>query len=408
VYSICLAEIGHEVTAYDSDETTINNFNKLTTPTYEPGLIDLLRKNLEKKSIVFTNDPTKLSQLDILIVAYDTPVDANDFADDGYVLSKFKGIAPYVSKKTKVIISSQLPVGTSQEIKKIIGDNPQSSRVLVHPENLRLGMAIESFFSAERIIVGTTDGSPDLLVEKLFIPLNIPIIWMHNESAEMTKHALNAFLALSITFMGEISSICEQTGADAKEVEIGVKSDPRVGVHSYLKPGLGFAGGTLARDIRTLTDIQSKNRTDKTVLNSVMLSNEYNNDWIRRQLFNHKLNPESKICFWGVTYTKNTNTLRRSEIYDLMKSLVKSQYVISYVEDLEIIDDIDSEITCENDIGESIASIDVLVVTKKLTQLDSRFDVLNLLTNSNFIILDPYRLLPELNFKANYITVGRR
>jgi len=408
IYSVCFAEIGHEVIAYDPDVEIIKGYQNLITPVYEPGLLDLLQKNLLNSTITFTNDKQKLDDLDFLILAFDTPVDEFDNADNMYVISQFETMAPFLSTNTKIIISSQLPVGSCNKIQQIIGEGPYSSRVLVHPENLRLGKAINSFFSATRIIIGTFDGKPDTLAEKLFNPFHIPIVWMHNKSAEMTKHALNAFLAASISFMGEIADLCEKTGADAKEVEIGLKSDPRIGHSAYLSPGLGFAGGTLARDVQTLSNIQM---SEGTILKSIMSSNKINNDWITRLLQKYTTNTCSRICFWGVSYAENTNTLRRSEIYEVMKEMLKSSHFISYVENSEITEKYDSRIKHINDLEQSINDIDVLVVTKRLSKFESNSRVHKLLSDPKFIILDPARLLldrlPDLSKNKNYFAVGR-
>ncbi len=408
IYSVCFAEIGHKVTAYDPDIELIKGYQNSITPVYEPGLLDLLQKNLINSTITFTNDRQKLEDLDFLILAFDTPVDEFDNANNMYVISQFESIAPFLSSNTKIIISSQLPVGSCNKIQQIIGEGPYSSRVLVHPENLRLGKAINSFFSATRIVIGTFDGKPDALAEKLFNPLSIPIVWMHNKSAEMTKHALNAFLAASITFMGEIANLCEKTGADAKEVEIGLKSDPRIGHSAYLSPGLGFAGGTLARDVQTLSNIQM---SEGTILKSIMSSNKINNDWITRILEKSITNTRSRICFWGVSYAENTNTLRRSAIYEVMKQMLKSNHFISFAENSEITEKYDSRIKYINDLEESINDIDVLVVTKKLSKFESNPRVHELLSSPKFIILDPARLLldrlPVLSKNRNYFAVGR-
>jgi UDPglucose 6-dehydrogenase len=371
----------------------------------------MLINNISKQNITFTNNELDLGQVDLLVLAYDTPVDENDKADSEYVISEFKRIVMKLKLKVNILVCSQLPVGSSDSIQKILQGSGRDGSVTVQPENLRLGMAVESFFYPARIVAGTHDGSPDELVIKLFNGIDAPIVWMHRRSAEVTKHALNAFLATSVTFMGEVAEICESVGADAKEVEIGLKSDPRIGSKAYLSPGLGFAGGTLARDVRKLSELQEGIRSESALLTSILTSNRHNNDWISRSLAKILTKEKSlRICFWGITYTEKTDTLRRSEIYSLMKSLLETGAKITYVENLVIKAEVDSRIVSIDNIEASLDQIDILVLSKKLiSPLDFERIVPHLLSRDIWI-LDPSRLLPDQKFdflkNPKYLTVG--
>jgi UDPglucose 6-dehydrogenase len=411
MYAVGLAELGHDVIAYDPNADSISVFRKGSLLVYEPQLQEMLINNIAKQKINFTNNDLDLGKVDLLVLAYDTPVDEDDKADSEYVISEFKRINMKLKSKVNILVSSQLPVGSSDRIHKILQDSGRDGSVTVQPENLRLGMAVKSFFHPARIVAGTHDGSPDELVIKLFNGIDAPIVWMHRRSAEVTKHALNAFLATSVTFMGEVAEICESVGADAKEVEIGLKSDPRIGSKAYLSPGLGFAGGTLARDVRKLSELQEDIRTENALLTSLLTSTRHNNDWVSRSLAKILTTEKSlRICFWGISYTENTDTLRRSEIYSLMKSLVETGAKITYVENLVIKDEVDSRIVSIDNIEASLDQIDILVVSKKLTSpLDFDRIVTNLLSRDIWI-LDPSRLLldQKFNFLKNpkYLTVG--
>jgi UDPglucose 6-dehydrogenase len=310
------------------------------------------------------------------------------------------------------LISSQLPVGSSDIIHELQKKLGHKGNVIVQPENLRLGKAIDSFFNPGRIVAGTMDGKSDQFVLEAFNGIEAPIIWMHRKSAEVTKHALNAFLATSVTFMGELSEICENVGADAKEVEIGLKSDPRIGTRAYLSPGLGFAGGTLARDVRKLSKLQTGIRDTPAIFTSLMISNRHNNDWVSRSLAKIPKQIEGlRICFWGISYTDNTDTLRRSETYSLMKNLAIGNSKISYVEDMLIKDVVDSRIVGVFDIEESVRNIDVLVVNKSLKSHLKTPKVLEHLQKEDLWILDASRILLELNSdlieSPRYLTVGK-
>jgi UDPglucose 6-dehydrogenase len=411
MYAVGFAELGHDVIAYDPDADSISGFRKGNLLVHEPQLQEMLLKNIAKQNITFTNNELDLAQVDLLVLAYDTPVDEDDKADSEYVISEFKRIHMKLKSKVNILVSSQLPVGSSDRIHKILQDSDRDGSVIVQPENLRLGMAVESFFHPARIVAGTHDGSADELVIKLFNGIDAPIVWMHRRSAEVTKHALNAFLATSVTFMGEVAEICESVGADAKEVEIGLKSDPRIGSKAYLSPGLGFAGGTLARDVRKLSELQEDIRTESALLTSLLTSNRHNNDWISRSLAKILTKEKSsRICFWGISYTENTDTLRRSEVYSLMKSLAETDAKITYVENLVIKDEVDARIVSIDNIEASLDQIDILVVSKKLiSPVDLDRIVANILSRDIWI-LDPSRLLLNQNFdflkNPRYLTVG--
>lgn len=412
MYAVGFAELGHEVIAYDPDPISVSGYKVGELRVFEPGLQEMLIRNIETKNLEFTNREIDLEKIELFVLAYDTPVDEDDNADVDYVISEFTRIVKYLDSGAHILISSQLPVGSCDIVREILEKNGHKGRIVVQPENLRLGKALDSFFNPKRIVAGTFDGQPDPVIIQAFKNIDAPIVWMHSKSAAVTKHALNAFLATSVTFMGELAEICEMVGADAKEVEIGLKSDPRIGLKAYLSPGLGFAGGTLARDVRELSNLQNQIREDAAIFTSLLTSNRHNNDWISRSLEKTALQKDGlRICFWGVSYTENTDTLRRSEIYEVMKKLMEENSRISYVENLVIKHGIDSRIMCIENIEDSLKEIDILVVNKRLiTVLNSKV-VPELLQNKDLWILDASRILLELNSdfakSSRYLTVGK-
>jgi UDPglucose 6-dehydrogenase len=192
------------------------------------------------------------------------------------------------------------------------------------PENLRLGKAIEAFLKPDRIVVGVRPGQDRARLGSLLQPITARIEWMTVESAEMTKHAINAFLATSVVFANEIASICEGVGADAKEVERGLKSDSRIGTRAYVSPGLAFAGGTLARDVAFLDSMGKARGNHTPLLASVKPSNDAHKKWVQhklQQLFRDLSG--SKVAIWGLAYKPGTDTLRRSLAIELCRWLVE-------------------------------------------------------------------------------------
>ncbi|HXE43200.1 MAG TPA: nucleotide sugar dehydrogenase, partial [Candidatus Baltobacteraceae bacterium] len=252
---------------------------------------------------------------------YDTPVNDNDESDVESVLVNLRKALPHLPKGALVLISSQLPVGTCHTLEK---EFPQFA-FAYSPENLRLGKALDAFEKAERVVVGIRNDAKKALLEQLFKPFTPQIIFMRTESAEMVKHALNSFLALSITFINEIARLCEHTGADAKEVSAGLKSEARIGPKAYLGPGGPFAGGTLARDVVTLTKLAKSGGEKISVIPAIKQSNDLHRGWALRRLQLRLGDVRGKqIAVLGLTYTTNTDTLRRSAAVELCKQLLKS------------------------------------------------------------------------------------
>jgi UDPglucose 6-dehydrogenase len=411
VYSLCLANMGHEIVAYDNNPDVISSLQNHDLPIFEPGLDALLESANLRKAITYTNDPFDLSDVEVLFLTYDTPVNSDDVPDNDFVLEQFKAFANSLNREAKIVLTSQLPVGTCDVIRKIIGEPDLTDRVIVHPENLRLGKSLDTFFKADRIIFGTRSGNVDKTLNEIFTPLGVPIIWIRDKSAEMSKHALNAFLALSVTFMGEISEICEASGADAHEVALSLMSDLRIGSRAYLSPGLGFAGGTLARDLNTLTKIQGNIRENISVLNSILHSNKYNNQWISRQIDKVSVGiHEKRICFWGISYTGNTSTLRRSAIYEEMLNLANQNYKISFVEDNEITDEVDSRIKKFDSLQESLFDTNILVISKRLRKFTEMTSLPNGFFSNNLYIIDPFsyiaKMTPDIAKNEKYLAIG--
>jgi UDPglucose 6-dehydrogenase len=228
---------------------------------------------------------------------------------------------PHLPAGALVLVSSQLPVGT---IRALEGEFPRF-HFACSPENLRLGRALDAFEKAERVVVGVRSDAKKPLLEQLLKPFTPQVQFMRPESAEMVKHALNSFLAVSITFINEIARLCEQTGADAKEVSAGLKSEARIGPRAYLGPGGPFAGGTLARDVVTLTKLGAAQGETLSLIPAIKQSNDLHRGWALRRLQSRLGDLRGKtIAVLGLVYTPNTDTLRRSAAVELCGQLVSA------------------------------------------------------------------------------------
>jgi UDPglucose 6-dehydrogenase len=317
----CLARAGHHVVGLDPDSDVISGLQKGHPPLHEPGLTELLAGGLTSGQLAFTADArSALAEATVLWVTFDTPVNDHDEADVDSVRARLDAVSEAVRPGTTVLVSSQVPVGFTRQLARDWAG--KGLAFAYSPENLRLGKAIDAFCSPERVIIGTDRPGDRPELANLFAPLGVRLEWMALESAEMTKHAVNAFLATSVTFINELARLCEEVGADAKEVERGLKTEGRIGPRAYLSPGAAFAGGTLARDLRFLVERGRAVRAATPLLQGVLSSNETHSGWVRDRA--HRMLTEIEqpvVAVLGLAYKAGTSTLRRSSAVELCRWL---------------------------------------------------------------------------------------
>lgn len=315
VTAVCLAKLGFNVKGLDLAKGNISNLQKSKAPLFEPGLNDLINEGLKNSNLSFSYElAVALNNIDVLWVAFDTPVDDNDVADIGSIERSLLSAIKWLNSGTRIIISSQVPVGFTRKIKEAIKRaSPEKKFYFAYaPENLRLGKAIKLFLDPDRIIIGTMPEEKEKFLP-LFSVISTKLEWMSIESAEMVKHAINAFLATSISFANEIAEVCERVGANAKEVERGLKTEERIGPKAYLSPGVAFSGGTLARDIIFLSESAKKFNLPVYLIKAVKESNDYHRCWVQRkclEIFGDLAGKQ--VAVLGLTYKPGTDTLRRS------------------------------------------------------------------------------------------------
>lgn len=413
VTSACLASIGHQVIGFDLNESIVANLNNGKAPIFEPELDRIIYSALENNLICFVSTPP--NNIDFLWVTYDTPVDEDDNADVNFVMSQIEHMVKFLSENAIVLISSQMPVGSIKKIENYFYKIcPEKNISFAYsPENLRLGNAINIFLNPDRIVVGIRSEQDKNKIQSVLSTITDKIEWMSVESAEMTKHAINAFLATSVVFANEIATICEITGADAKEVERGLKTEQRIGLKAYLSPGVAFSGGTLARDIEFLKEVSGG--ANISLLSSVKTSNDNHKLWIRKkilQLFqrsgNFKCLDDVKITVWGITYKAGTDTLRRSLSVELCNWLLQHKV------ELTVHDPVVKELPTEwlgtvnrsLNIDQSLESAQVLIIETGWDEYKNYFKYH--LPPDNLIIIDPNRYVAYVsaNKNINYISVG--
>jgi UDPglucose 6-dehydrogenase len=320
VTAACTAKF-ESVIGLDFDSAVIGPLRNGKPPLFEPGLPELINEGFQTNRLSFSEDPLiACRNADLLWVCYDTPMDDDDVADLTPVNDGIGRCVPHLRAGTLILISSQVPVGTC----RVLETRFPNHRFAYSPENLRLGKALSIFANADRVILGVRTESDARELEPLLTRFTRNLIVVGTESAEMIKHAINSFLANSIAFMNEIARICEQVGADANEVERGLKSEPRIGPGAYLSPGGPFAGGTLARDVVALTKIGQEKSEPLVLVPAIKLSNDQHKLWAIQKLQEElgELGGKS-VAILGLTYKPGTDTLRRSLAVELCRELVK-------------------------------------------------------------------------------------
>jgi UDPglucose 6-dehydrogenase len=332
VTTACLAASGYRVKAWDSDTSLLSRLKKGEPPVQELGLQEAIRKGMASGKIRFCKTSKEaVKNCDVVWIAFDTPVDDHDRALVHVVEKQVLRVLPESKKNALFILSSQLPVLTTWRLEKAAQKQKCPRAFAVIPENLRLGQAMDVFLRPDRVVAGVRNSRSRAIIERIYRPITDKIVFMSVESAEITKHAINGFLATSITFMNEVARICEVTGADAREVEKGLKTESRIGPKAYLRAGSAFAGGTLARDVLYLSQVGRKMKTNPFLLPSIYRSNRYHAKWLQNKICTLFPNLKNRtIGIWGVTYKPGTSTLRRSQSASLVQWLSKRKARVRY------------------------------------------------------------------------------
>ncbi len=413
VTSACLASLGFDVVGIDPDSLLIKNLKNKKLPIFEPGLDDLITSGLDNGNLQFElSSPNNLKGAGLLWVTFDTPVDDDDKADVAFVENQIKKVLPDLDINTVILISSQMPVLSVRKLEAYAAEHlpHKKFRFASSPENLRLGKAIDVFTNPDRIVVGFRDQETKEFLEKIFFRITDKIEWMTVESAEMTKHAINAFLATSVTFANEIASICEMVHADAKEVERGLKTEARIGPKAYLSPGGPFAGGTLARDIEYLGAIGSINHVPTPLISSVRLSNDEHKKWVRRKLVQKfQSMRDIKVALWGLTYKAGTDTLRRSLSVELCDWLIEQNAMIKVYD--PVVKELPSHwssVVMSSNASDTLKDAQVLIIGTEWPEFKENADQILLAAKPNLVIIDANRYLGKSKapLQFNYISVG--
>lgn len=416
VLSACWADLGHRVVGVDESRAVVTALAEGRAPLFEPGLDALIRENLTRGRLSFSVDLTiAVAAADFVFIAFDTLVDEVDRLDLAPLEATIQELAPHLKPGATVVVSSQVPVGTCSRWRgEIRRRNTQPGIDLAYsPENLRLGDAIKCYLRPDRIVLGAETETVRERVRLLFAPMKAPVLTMSLASAEMTKHALNSFLATSISFVNEIADVCERTGADILDVVGALKADPRVGPNAFLSPGFGFAGGTLARDIQVLREVARDGGLETPALDGVLKVNDGRARLVLRRLSErHGSVAGLDIGVLGLTYKAGTSTLRRSVALEIIRTLVEAGATVRAFDPKADLAELDGPkgfepVGSAYEAARGASALVILTEWPEFKALD--FDRLRLLMKMP-LILDGKNLLADLHLRERgfeYLGVGR-
>lgn len=338
ISGICFAELGHEVCCVDINKEKILQLEKGKLPIYEENLEALLQKNLDLGRIYFTdNFQQAVSHAVVQIIAVGTPSKENGSADLQYVEAVAKRIGELMTDYRCIVNKSTVPVGTTKLVQLIISkklnerNNNIQFDVVSNPEFLREGCAVKDCLMPDRIIIGAQSQKAILLMKELYLPLTqkkYSLIMMDPASAELTKYAANAFLAMKISFINEISQIAERTGANIHQIKRGIGSDSRIN-EKFLNAGCGFGGSCLPKDVLALKNISLEHGYKPHILNAVLRINNQQQQLLFQKIssyFNQKLSGKT-IALWGLAFKPNTDDIRSASSRALIEKLLQANVI---------------------------------------------------------------------------------
>ncbi len=328
VAGACLADMGNDVICVDNNIEKLKQLEQGIIPIYEPGLDELVKSNVLEKRLIFSSDidnAVKVSQ--VCFIAVGTPQGEDGSADLQYVYEVAKSIAKAMNGYKVIVDKSTVPVGTAENVAKIIKENTTHPfDVVSNPEFLKQGNAVDDFLMPDRVIIGSNSEKATTIMQEIYAPFfrtGNRVIVMDVKSAEMTKYAANSFLATKISFMNEIANLCEKVGADAEMVRVGITTDTRIG-NKFLFPGLGYGGSCFPKDVKALIKTASENNCEMNIIKAADNANKR-----QRQIFINKITDKygkdltgKTFSIWGLAFKPKTNDMREAPAITIINALL--------------------------------------------------------------------------------------
>ncbi|MCC3158809.1 UDP-glucose/GDP-mannose dehydrogenase family protein [Hymenobacter sp. 15J16-1T3B] len=382
VTGTCFAEVGIDVTCIDIDQRKIDNLKQGILPIYEPGLEEMVTRNVEAGRLHFsTSLADGIKGADVAFIAVGTPPGEDGSADLKYVLAVARGIGEHMNSYGVIVTKSTVPVGTAAKVRKELADALAKRGadiefdVASNPEFLKEGAAIDDFLKPDRIVVGVASERAEEVMRRLYKPFLMnghPIIFMDIPSAEMTKYAANSMLATKISFMNDIANLCEIMGADVNKVRLGIGSDARIG-NKFIYPGIGYGGSCFPKDVKALIKTAQENGYDMQVLKAVESVNEDQKSVLFnkvQQHFGSELKGK-KFAVWGLSFKPKTDDMREAPSLVIIDKLLDAGCSVTAYDPVAMTEakhTLGDRITYAKDQFEALIDADALLIVTEWPQ----------------------------------------
>lgn len=415
VQAACMADLGNDVWGIDIDEKKIENLKNGIIPIYEPGLEEIVKHNYKEGRLKFSTDlAPAVKESEIIFIAVGTPPGEDGSADLQYVVTAASQIAKSMNEYKLVVNKSTVPIGTGDMVKKGIANHYKGEfDVASNPEFLREGSAVPDFMHPDRVVIGNASSRAKELLEKLYKPLDCPILFTDIKTAEMIKYASNSMLAVQISFINSIANICETVGANVEDVSLGMKLDGRIGKRAFLAAGIGYGGSCFPKDVKALIHIAKRHDYKFEILEKVEEVNH-----TQRQNFIDKIlrtlkNPHEKtVAIWGLAFKPKTDDMREAPSVEVIKSLQDQGVAILAYDPVaqEEAKKITKNVTFIDNPYDAVKDADALVICTEWDEFkEIDLDRIKSLLKSPIIIdgrnvYDP-KEMEKLGFE--YVSVGR-
>lgn len=425
VSGACFSEMGIDVTCVDIDENKITKLLNGEMPIYEPGLDDLVARNVKADRLHFTTDLTScLDKVEIIFSAVGTPPDEDGSADLKYVLEVARTVGRHIKKHVVLVTKSTVPVGTAQKVRAAVQEELDKREVNIefdvasNPEFLKEGAAIKDFMTPDRVVVGVESERAKKLMEKLYRPFTLngyPILIMDVPSAEMTKYAANAMLATRISFMNDIANLCERIGANVDNVRKGMGADSRIGSR-FLYAGCGYGGSCFPKDVKALLHTGIENGYHMRVIEAVEAVNEDQKNIVFDKLltaFNGDLKGKT-IALWGLSFKPETDDMREAPALIVIDKLLKAGAVINVFDPIAMNETkrrIGDVVTYCKDMYEAVIDADAIALLTEWKQFRMPSWAIIHKAMKNYVVVDGRNIydgdeLKELGF--TYSRIGQK
>ncbi len=421
VSGVCFSDLGNNVICIDKDKDKLSRLENGIIPIFEPGLSELVKKNIDAGRLSFSDDLiSSINKSDIVFIAVGTPTAKDGVSAD---LSQVFSVAQLISKKIKsrkiIVTKSTVPIGTGDKIERILNKNKKKGlfTIVSNPEFLREGEAIKDFKYPDRVVIGANDKKVIKLFNELYRPIinkGAAFVACSRRAAELIKYASNAFLATKISFINEIANLCEKVHVNVDDVAVGIGLDKRIGSR-FLRAGPAYGGSCFPKDTKALAKVGKNFNSPLSIVNTVINFNENRKKNIENNIYkilNNKIK-NKLICFLGVTFKANTDDLRDSSAINLIFKFIKKGAKINYYEpsgNKEILDK-QKNVNYFNDLYSATKNVDLIVIHTEWDEFKN-LNFSKIKNNRKKIIIYDLRNLYDNSYFNNknniiYYSIGR-